>query len=168
MSGLCPSRSVDVFKASTTVRSYPGREADDETVALARVAITEFAAEGARVLIEHVKDRVFQIAVLSEDVERELVPPAKAVAHPESDARIVNEASLVLLHVDGIGGARVAGLKDMETFKASGAEDMLFARWTGLSTVAQNGAPSAAAIPAWIARVRTSAGMSPAFSFPST
>jgi len=36
-------------------------------------------------------------------------------------------------------GARVAGLKDMSTFKASGAEDMLFARWSGLSTAARNG-----------------------------
>ena len=52
-----------------------------------------------------------------------------------------------------LAGARVAGLKDMETFKASGAEDMLFARWTGLSTVAQNGAQSAAAITAWIAPI---------------
>lgn len=52
-----------------------------------------------------------------------------------------------------LAGARVAGLKDMETFKASGAEDMLFARWTGLSTLAQNGAQSAAAITAWITPV---------------
>jgi len=52
-----------------------------------------------------------------------------------------------------LAGARVAGLKDMETFKASGAEDMLFARWTGLSTVAQNGAQSAAGITAWIAPI---------------
>jgi len=52
-----------------------------------------------------------------------------------------------------LAGARVAGLKDMETFKASGAEDMLFARWTGLSTVAQNGAQAAAAVTAWIAPV---------------
>ncbi|WP_293675865.1 NHLP family bacteriocin export ABC transporter peptidase/permease/ATPase subunit [uncultured Phenylobacterium sp.] len=52
-----------------------------------------------------------------------------------------------------LAGARVAGLKDMETFKASGAEDMLFARWTGLATVAQNGAQSAAAITAWIAPI---------------
>jgi NHLM bacteriocin system ABC transporter peptidase/ATP-binding protein len=57
-----------------------------------------------------------------------------------------------------LAGARVAGLKDMETFKASGAEDMLFARWTGLSTVAQNGAQSAAAITAWIAPIPTLIG----------
>lgn len=50
-----------------------------------------------------------------------------------------------------LAGARVAGLKDMETFKSSGAEDMLFARWTGLATIAQNGAQSAAAVSAWIA-----------------
>lgn len=47
--------------------------------------------------------------------------------------------------------ARVAGLKDMETFKATGAEDVLFARWTGLATAAQNGTQRAAAIAAWIA-----------------
>jgi ABC-type bacteriocin/lantibiotic exporter with double-glycine peptidase domain len=28
-------------------------------------------------------------------------------------------------------GARVAGLQDIETFKASGAEDLLFSRWLG-------------------------------------
>ena len=106
--GLRPSRSVDIFKATPAVRSHPGREADDETVALARVAVTELASEGARVLIEHVKNRVVEVAVLPEDVERELVPAVEAAAHPESDARIVNEAPLVLLHVDRVGGARVA------------------------------------------------------------
>jgi NHLM bacteriocin system ABC transporter peptidase/ATP-binding protein len=50
-----------------------------------------------------------------------------------------------------LASAQVAGLKDMETFKASGAEDVLFARWTGLSTAVQNGTQSAAAITAWIA-----------------
>jgi ABC-type bacteriocin/lantibiotic exporter with double-glycine peptidase domain len=39
----------------------------------------------------------------------------------------------------------------METFKASGAEDMLFARWTGLAMAAQNGQQSAASVTAWIA-----------------
>ncbi len=48
-------------------------------------------------------------------------------------------------------GARVAGIKDMETFKASGAEDMLFARWTGLSTRVQNGQQAATRVSAWIA-----------------
>lgn len=50
-----------------------------------------------------------------------------------------------------LAGARVAGLKDMETFKASGAEDMLFARWTGLAMAAQNGRQAAAAVTAVIA-----------------
>jgi len=50
-----------------------------------------------------------------------------------------------------LSGARVAGLKDMETFKASGAEDMLFARWTGLAMAAQNGRQTVAAVTAVIA-----------------
>ncbi len=50
-----------------------------------------------------------------------------------------------------LAGARVAGIKDMETFKASGAEDMLFARWTGLAVAAQNGEQQAARLRAWIA-----------------
>jgi NHLM bacteriocin system ABC transporter peptidase/ATP-binding protein len=49
-----------------------------------------------------------------------------------------------------LAGARVAGLKDMETFKASGAEDMLFARWTGLAVTAQNGEQEAESLSAWI------------------
>ena len=52
-----------------------------------------------------------------------------------------------------LAGARVAGLKDMETFKASGAEDMLFARWTGLAITAQNSRQRANRITAWIAPV---------------
>jgi NHLM bacteriocin system ABC transporter peptidase/ATP-binding protein len=48
-------------------------------------------------------------------------------------------------------GARIAGIKDMETFKASGAEDMLFARWTGLATRVQNGQQAATRVSAWIA-----------------
>ena len=52
-----------------------------------------------------------------------------------------------------LAGARVAGLKDMETFKASGAEDMLFARWTGLAIAAQNSQQRANRITAWIAPI---------------
>lgn len=48
-------------------------------------------------------------------------------------------------------GARVAGLKDMETFKASGAEDMLYTRWNGLLANVVNGTQSAARASAWIA-----------------
>jgi ABC-type bacteriocin/lantibiotic exporter with double-glycine peptidase domain len=48
-------------------------------------------------------------------------------------------------------GARIAGIKDMETFKASGAEDMLFARWTGLAPRVQNGQQAATRVSAWIA-----------------
>lgn len=50
-------------------------------------------------------------------------------------------------------GARVAGLKDMETFKASGSEDMLFARWTGLFANVINGQQQAARISAWLSPV---------------
>lgn len=49
-----------------------------------------------------------------------------------------------------LAGARVAGIKDMETFKASGAEDMLFERWTGLAVAMQNGQQRAAALGAFI------------------
>ena len=48
-------------------------------------------------------------------------------------------------------GARIAGLKDMETFKASGAEDLLYARWQGLTAATVNGTQRAAALSAWIA-----------------
>lgn len=37
-----------------------------------------------------------------------------------------------------LGGARIAGLRDMESFKASGAEDVLFGRWTGLAIAMRN------------------------------
>jgi NHLM bacteriocin system ABC transporter peptidase/ATP-binding protein len=47
-------------------------------------------------------------------------------------------------------GARVAGLKDMETFKASGAEDMLYSRWTGLLANVTNTAQAAARASAWV------------------
>ncbi|MEM7423552.1 MAG: cysteine peptidase family C39 domain-containing protein, partial [Pseudomonadota bacterium] len=46
-------------------------------------------------------------------------------------------------------GARVAGLRDMETFKASGAEDMLFSRWTGLQANVVNGTQRIARLIAW-------------------
>ncbi len=54
-----------------------------------------------------------------------------------------------------LSGARVAGIKDMETFKASGGEDMLFARWTGLATLVQNGQQDAMRISAWISPIPT-------------
>jgi NHLM bacteriocin system ABC transporter peptidase/ATP-binding protein len=55
-------------------------------------------------------------------------------------------------------GARIAGLKDMETFKASGAEDLLFARWLGLAAATVNGNQRAAALSAWIAPLPTLVG----------
>lgn len=50
-------------------------------------------------------------------------------------------------------GARIAGLKDIETYKASGGEAMLFARWTGLQANAINGLQEAAAVRAWTSPV---------------
>ncbi len=46
-------------------------------------------------------------------------------------------------------GARIAALKDMETFKASGAEDIVFSRWMGLQTNVVNGRQDAGKIAAW-------------------
>ncbi|MBY8974309.1 NHLP family bacteriocin export ABC transporter peptidase/permease/ATPase subunit [Rhodobacteraceae bacterium NNCM2] len=46
-------------------------------------------------------------------------------------------------------GARIAALKDMETFKASGAEDIVFSRWMGLQTNVVNGRQEAGRIAAW-------------------
>ena len=48
-------------------------------------------------------------------------------------------------------GARIAALKDIETFKASGAEDIVFARWAGLETNVVNGRQEAGRISAWMA-----------------
>ena len=49
-----------------------------------------------------------------------------------------------------LAGARISGLKDIETFKASGAEDMVFARWLGLSVNVENGHQRIAALSAWL------------------
>ncbi len=46
-------------------------------------------------------------------------------------------------------GARIAGLKDIETYKASGGENMLFARWTGLQAKTINGVQEASAVQVW-------------------
>lgn len=48
-------------------------------------------------------------------------------------------------------GARISALKDMETFKASGAEDIVFSRWMGLQTNVVNGRQDASRISAWTA-----------------
>ncbi len=47
-------------------------------------------------------------------------------------------------------GARIAGIKDIETFKASGAEDMIFARWLGLSVNVENGLQKTVRIASWL------------------
>lgn len=49
-----------------------------------------------------------------------------------------------------LASARVAGLKDIETFKASGAEDMIFARWLGLAINVENGRQQIAGIATWL------------------
>lgn len=46
-------------------------------------------------------------------------------------------------------GARISALKDIETFKASGAEDIVFSRWLGLQTNVVNGRQEAGRISAW-------------------
>lgn len=48
-------------------------------------------------------------------------------------------------------GARISALRDIETFKASGAEDIVFARWAGLETNVVNGRQEAGRIAAWAA-----------------
>lgn len=48
-----------------------------------------------------------------------------------------------------LSGARMAALKDIETFKAAGAEDYVFSRWTGLETNVINGRQEAGRIAAW-------------------
>ena len=47
-------------------------------------------------------------------------------------------------------GARISGLKDIETYKASGAEDMLFTRWMGLKTNVINGSQQVAGVSSWV------------------
>ncbi|MEM7238178.1 MAG: NHLP family bacteriocin export ABC transporter peptidase/permease/ATPase subunit [Pseudomonadota bacterium] len=50
-------------------------------------------------------------------------------------------------------GARISALKDIETFKASGAEDIVFTRWLGLQTNVVNGRQEAGRISAWTSPV---------------
>ena len=57
------------------------------------------------------------------------------------------------IDVGKLNGALVAGLRDVETYKASGAEDLLFVRWTGLRTNIVNGGQRIAGLAAWTAPV---------------
>lgn len=50
-----------------------------------------------------------------------------------------------------LSGARIAALKDIETFKATGGEDLVFSRWMGLETKIVNGRQEAGRIAAWAA-----------------
>jgi len=52
-----------------------------------------------------------------------------------------------------LSGARISGFKDIETFKASGGEEMLFNRWSGLHANVINGSQRIAGITAWIGSV---------------
>lgn len=47
-------------------------------------------------------------------------------------------------------GAQVGGIKNIETFKASGAEDMLYARWNGLLSNLMNEEQAAARVSSWV------------------
>lgn len=48
-------------------------------------------------------------------------------------------------------GARISAIRDIETFKASGAEGIVFTRWAGLETNVVNGRQEAGRIAAWAA-----------------
>ncbi|MEM9043275.1 MAG: NHLP family bacteriocin export ABC transporter peptidase/permease/ATPase subunit [Pseudomonadota bacterium] len=50
-------------------------------------------------------------------------------------------------------GARISAIKDIETFKASGAEDIVFSRWMGLQANVTNGQQMAARVSAWTGAV---------------
>lgn len=50
-------------------------------------------------------------------------------------------------------GTRIAALKDIETFKASGAEDIIFSRWIGQQANLVNGRQEIARISAWLSQV---------------
>lgn len=52
-----------------------------------------------------------------------------------------------------LSGARISGFKDVETFKASGGEEMLFNRWSGLHANVINGSQRIAGITAWVGSV---------------
>jgi len=50
-------------------------------------------------------------------------------------------------------GTRISALKDIETYKASGAEEIVFSRWMGLQTIVVNGRQAAARTSVWISQV---------------
>ncbi len=50
-------------------------------------------------------------------------------------------------------GARIAALKDIETFKASGAEEIVFSRWAGLHAAVVSGRQEAGRVAAWAGAV---------------
>ncbi|MEM9098069.1 MAG: NHLP family bacteriocin export ABC transporter peptidase/permease/ATPase subunit [Pseudomonadota bacterium] len=64
--------------------------------------------------------------------------------------RILSEKARTVAIAQGkMHGARISAIKDIETFKASGAEDIVFSRWMGLQSNVTNGQQSAARVSAW-------------------
>lgn len=72
-----------------------------------------------------------------------------------SNAALSESYRKILIDQGKLAGARVAGIKDMETFKASGAEDILFRRWMGYAITAQNSRQRANAVSAWVSPLPT-------------
>lgn len=98
---------------------------------------------------------LFLVAMMSYHVQLTLAVAALAALNVlilMASTRIMSERyRKISIERGKMMGARVAGLKDMETFKASGAEDMLYTRWNGLLANVTNGTQSAARASAWIA-----------------
>jgi len=69
-----------------------------------------------------------------------------------ASTRLISERfRKISIETGKVMGARVAGLKDMETFKASGAEDLLYTRWNGLLASMTNATQAADRIASWFA-----------------
>ncbi|MEM8791743.1 MAG: NHLP family bacteriocin export ABC transporter peptidase/permease/ATPase subunit [Pseudomonadota bacterium] len=66
-----------------------------------------------------------------------------------STRALSEKARSVAIAQGKLHGARISAIKDIETFKASGAEDIVFSRWMGLQASVTNGEQAAARISAW-------------------
>ena len=75
-----------------------------------------------------------------------LLVGANVAALFASNRLLADRYRKVSIDLGKLMGARIASLKDIETFKASGAEDMVFARWLGLSVNVENGRQRMAAL----------------------
>ncbi|MCB2065370.1 MAG: NHLP family bacteriocin export ABC transporter peptidase/permease/ATPase subunit [Erythrobacter sp.] len=78
-----------------------------------------------------------------------LLAVANALALVLSTRLVSEKFRKLSLDQGKMAGARISGLKDIETFKASGSEAMLFTRWTGLKASALNATQEVAAVRAW-------------------